>query len=1102
MKLLLQSACCLFAAFTAFADIVKMVPLDTFVDGTNAVLAAANAYTDAHGGVNTNAVRDIAREEVAPATNAVLSSAQLYTDAAVAVAFIAANAYTDTATNGLLRAESDPTVGLTNRTLTVHGLSVEIPTAGDAYCVKSNAVGEAKIKSIRFIGAANAKMVMENRGLVLPVLSYDDDYGCGAALGATANIGYFATAIGGDAKTIRYYDTALGGNATARGNSATAIGHRATADGYLATALGDNATATNLYSTALGGNATATSFYSTALGSAAAATNDYSTAIGWQARSHGDFTVNFGGTDNPAKIYFEDRTLADMIASGSGSAVHYADAAWSAVSNAAASVAAKQDRLPFATNAIPYSVIEDAPLTEYGYGWYLTKFLYSSGASFEGDVGFGSEVSFDWGAKSNGPIDFREIMEAVFPYSGSMYVRANRLFSVFSQSYPGNTHLYDVTLPYSSATGDEVVAFQSYVDAATNGLESSAHAAATYQHKGDYLTAHQSLQPATNYADAVASSVTSAVPSRLPAATIAAFNATLATNGIAALSASATLYDALDRLMQMAGRSSPGPATDAEIAVNGGAVWYELENGDTVFEFKTAASGQSFTVLANDSGYKADVLVVGGGGAGGGWFAGGGGGGSVTSVVDQVLTVGQPYEVTVGFGGRRREHIFSSGNEAAGGNGGYSAFVGDGIDLFAGGGGGGGAFQVAGVYYDGIANGGGRGADNKAPSYSPVRGGGFGGGGTGGGAGGGGGASDNGSGFAYNDADCRGWGREGVTNDITGVAQVYGSGGGGSVNSSLADAPNAGKGGTNAGDGCHADSIEGRDAVAGFGGGAGGGVSRYGSTGDPNGGFGGSGTVIVRVHGKCRVTGGIPDGYTILAGVNNSRSSTSAGTICDVTNYFANAATRIEADFYMISDTGNTQTLLCSRENSNNPNNNSFTLFAVTSGSGGSGWRFDCGPTAVTPSAAVPGTGWRHAVLDAASGTASVTTQSGASNPVAVPASPGMASPAPYPLRLFGSYSGTLTTVGNIANGWIIHRVRISEGGETVHDLWPCRRDADQANGFIDTVSGAFYPIKTAGAAMMMMMGRPSSVDDEFPPVEEFAVPDESAAPEGEEAAQ
>lgn len=38
------------------ADIVKMTPLETFVDGTNETLRAANAYTDAHGGGNVKSV--------------------------------------------------------------------------------------------------------------------------------------------------------------------------------------------------------------------------------------------------------------------------------------------------------------------------------------------------------------------------------------------------------------------------------------------------------------------------------------------------------------------------------------------------------------------------------------------------------------------------------------------------------------------------------------------------------------------------------------------------------------------------------------------------------------------------------------------------------------------------------------------------------------------------------------------------------------------------------------------------------------------------------------------------------------------------------------
>ena len=78
MKIVVSFLFCA-AAFmpqVVMADIVKMTPLETFVSGTNETLRAAKAYTDAHsgggGGVDTNAVREIAREEIGPATNEVM----------------------------------------------------------------------------------------------------------------------------------------------------------------------------------------------------------------------------------------------------------------------------------------------------------------------------------------------------------------------------------------------------------------------------------------------------------------------------------------------------------------------------------------------------------------------------------------------------------------------------------------------------------------------------------------------------------------------------------------------------------------------------------------------------------------------------------------------------------------------------------------------------------------------------------------------------------------------------------------------------------------------------------------------------------------------
>ncbi len=869
MKFLLQLACCLFAAFTAFADIVKMTPLDTFVDGTNAVLAEANAYTDAHGGggVNTNAVRDIAREEVAPATNAVLSSARLYADVADAVVIAAADLYTDAATNaavaasalytdaatnGLLRVESDPTVSLTNRTLTVRGVAIDIPTSGggggDAYCVKSNSVGEAEVKAVRFTGNA-AQMVAGGA----TVLNYNSANGSGVAFGATnsaphsfaigekasssgsqstaigsfstaigessvaigsgsASSGRFSVAIGVDSIATEYSAFALGDFAEAKGYSSFSLGDHAKSLGDSSVAIGRDTTASGNFSSAVGRNSKALGLASTALGYYTDASNAYSTAIGYNAHSHGDYTINFGGTDDPNRIYFMNRTLADMIASGSG-AVHYTDAAWSAVSNAAASVAAKQDRLPYETNAVPYSAIAAAP-------WYVngdgqSRFgdaIYSRGMYSAGDINI-----------LTGSLVLEDMTRPLFSEGG---------LSVLGFTFYGGNRAYSegdlkVDGPYDPDTGTESPNY--YVDIPkryNGGLYS-------FVLNDDLATAAQN---STAYTDAVVSSVTSAVPARLPAATIAAFNATLATNGIAALSASATLYDALDRLMLLASTAAPGPVPPPsiiEIVATGIADYYEIGSGDDVKTvlIYTSSTG-ALEVVSAPAGTTADLLVV-GGGAGGtaGWTApigGGGGGGAVSALTNVTLATGS-YPVTVGEGGAGG--VFSStetGTTRAGKNGAMSSF---------------GSLLTAA---------GGKGHEDEASTGNYARGGTSGSGNVGGVASGGtvaggaGGAAEVGHGGA--DADRPGWGGEGVTSDITGIAQVYGSGGGGGVNQYAA--ATAGKGGTNAGD-CNRGAVV--SAPDGFGGGGGGGGPVAGES-SWAGGNGGSGTVIVRVNGRAHVT--------------------------------------------------------------------------------------------------------------------------------------------------------------------------------------------------------------------------------------------------------
>ena len=227
-------------------------------------------------------------------------------------------------------------------------------------------------------------------------------------------------------------------------------------------------------------------------------------------------------------------------------------------------------------------------------------------------------------------------------------------------------------------------------------------------------------------------------------------------------------------------------------------------------------------------------LVVAGGGGGGYKIGGGGGGGGVISD-DTAISVaeGGLMSVTVGAGGVGQ----AEGVELALSQGEDSILAVHGVMLTAKGGGYGGNWGTAGSPSSGGSGGG-------QSGYNATMGAGVSGQGNGGGAsnypgpgtgGGGGAASVGANGTNANPGN----GGEGVTNDITGVACVYGSGGGGGYGQ---NSPNpAGIGGTNAGDGGTRDGENGEDAVDGFGGGGG------GSGQVCAGGAGGDGAVIILV---------------------------------------------------------------------------------------------------------------------------------------------------------------------------------------------------------------------------------------------------------------
>ena len=252
------------------------------------------------------------------------------------------------------------------------------------------------------------------------------------------------------------------------------------------------------------------------------------------------------------------------------------------------------------------------------------------------------------------------------------------------------------------------------------------------------------------------------------------------------------------------------------------------------------------------------LLVVGGGGGGGTNCGGGGGGGAVNSVDFSELpeaerpAVSEEISLVVGVGG------------AAGAQGGESRIELGGEAYFAYGGGGGGTWsavpQVA-AEAGKIASGGGSGnggagdRDVDGSCYNSLYGN-PGGGNAGAVAGGGGGAGERGG---NGGGGVGGKGGIGVTNDITGVAHLYGTGGCGGQGSQRSEPwEGGGYGGKYSG-----STIEvGGTGTDGLGGGGGGGASQK------TGGWGGSGCVclLVQVLNDGKVLGGVTDYLGIADG--------------------------------------------------------------------------------------------------------------------------------------------------------------------------------------------------------------------------------------------
>ena len=258
-------------------------------------------------------------------------------------------------------------------------------------------------------------------------------------------------------------------------------------------------------------------------------------------------------------------------------------------------------------------------------------------------------------------------------------------------------------------------------------------------------------------------------------------------------------------------------------------------NGNIVYRFSDAAAGEIAI------GFRQQVtiertLTVGGGGGGGGCVAGAGGGGGVIARKPVLLIPpGTAGALQVGAGGAGG----AASGFKAGENGGHSKLVLAGLDDHAYGGGGGGSYSYepgkAAVTGE-IGSGGGNGQKGGTTTadktwYNSTQG--------NRGAmvtcGGGGGAGQ---------AATSNPGGEGVTNDITGVEEVYGAGGGGGAGNGYN--VNGSAGGTHGGCGAaQGSSTGGTDGDDGFG--AGGGGGSYGANSQPvtSGGRGGSGVVLL-----------------------------------------------------------------------------------------------------------------------------------------------------------------------------------------------------------------------------------------------------------------
>lgn len=459
-----------------------------------------------------------------------------------------------------------------------------------------------------------------------------------------------------------------------------------------------------------------------------------------------------------------------------------------------------------------------------------------------------------------------------------------------------------------------------------------------------------------------------------------------------------------------------------------------------VFVFKSVPFGGSLDVTqVPKSGATMDYLIVGGGGSGG-YSCGGGGGGGEVIAGSNVALEQKTYAVTVGAGG-----IPSSGSEPTR-NGGTSSFVG----VSAIGGGGGAGFDQS-VVGSQVANGGG-GSKKSGHNSDSVK---HNLGGSGSydnnaqGGGGGGGGMQSAGGAGSQSSKTGGAGGEGIVSSITGKSCVYGSGGGGSATTT------AGVGGTNAGVGGVESKTAATAALPGFGGGGGGGA-RWAS-----GGLGGSGTVIVKIYGKCEVTSvrteGLPTGYTQLASL---KSADSVGQHISL-DYRATQDTDIRTKV-KFDRNGTNQCVFCSRKTTADK---SFTLFGYyDSTSKKNCFRFDYESNGdlfgtletgkdyeITVDTVATSPGGQSTITIASEGTELYTATKSVTSGFMTAMS----------MALFSSYNyaNNAWGWGNAALGMTMYYFQIYEGDLLMRDLVPCERTSDSKQGLFDRLTGRFYEL-------------------------------------------